>query len=398
MSGPVVVSLADYGVAPGGSADDTAALLAWSQAVAAAVAAGRGCVAYVPPGVYITAQTLNGLLDTGVVLQGAGVASSVIRLKNGAGVPLMQTVGFAANTGTKNPGPHQFAIQDITLDGNGPNNAAVGSWTVQIYGYGYTVRNANFLNGAQGNVYSEWGNDGAVASNFNIGIEAKWDCFRIGQAVGLASPQPCYGLWVKGPPNSMFSNGTIWTFSAEHASQGPSYGLLDDSGSSANQYSNIHVYGRHHFAIASTASGQFVGCQSEGASVANVAFCSYDCTWTGGTVYGTNGNGGTQPNEVGFMLGTPKGTLAATQDMIAGSPQGCAIQGVNLHAFTSPGAAFAGSNNNAGGNIINATVRAYSDSVYRGPLHVDDDIRIINAYGRGHVMKSPAYGTLIPHP
>ena len=399
-AGPIV-SLADHGAVGDGKTDDTSALMSWQDAVAGEAAAHGGAVAFVPPGTYLTTQTIDKLLDTGVLLKGCGEAASVIRLADNSNVPLMQTAGFQSNTGKTIAGPSQFGIESITLDGNGVANQATGTWTIQIYGYNYWVDHVTFMGGAAGNVYSEFNDPGVHA------MEAHWSNFRILDAIGLpASAGSCYGLWWRGPHDSQFQNGSISTLAAAQVGQGPSIAVLQDGQSSAEYFTNIHVWGRHHWGWVTLSPFDGLhcaNCVAEGALV-NVVVLSSGFTWTGGEVYGTNGAGGMvgQKNEVGFMIGAGTDEVSrarfASEPMIAAvakaksiNPYGLVIAGFRVWSFTPPGVAWQfpteTDGTDAGGNYIHGVVRAYADGLIGGYPSPTDDIVLVNEFGNATVVQ-----------
>jgi hypothetical protein len=104
-----------------GSSDDSAT---WTALMAAV--GSTPCVIYVPAGT----TTCDGdiiRVNLKQVLRGAGQGISFIKLKNSATSPrLVSTTDIGTLAGSmSNAGPYQFAIEDLTLEGNSANNTGI---------------------------------------------------------------------------------------------------------------------------------------------------------------------------------------------------------------------------------------------------------------------------------
>src|SRR3972149_4594783 len=117
------VDVRAYGAIGDGVTDDTAAIQAAIDAVAT-VGGGR---VLIPKGTWLSGALT---LKTGVILEGSGYASTVLKLKNNANTALLTTINFATFTGTNSwlvasAGiPWGYGLTDMQLDGNKANNTA----------------------------------------------------------------------------------------------------------------------------------------------------------------------------------------------------------------------------------------------------------------------------------
>lgn len=269
-----VVSVA----APTGvAATDTATIQA---AIDAANAAGGGAVR-LRAGRYI----VNGLLiRTGVRLSGAGEAVTTIQLANGANTDLITVPNFATLTGTNGSGGESgWAIADVTLDGNGSNQAGT-SWTLRVYASNYRIMNVEIVNGLTGNAYSEWGTAGGGD------MEAYWANFKIRTPQGSGA----VNLDFRGPHDSVFVTGEVVAGTS---------GLLQtgiwDHGNGGANYTGVHVWGYHQNGWVAEKESMAANCRSEGAQNINLLVRNGQVRWSG-KVYGTND---THTGEIGVQIG-----------------------------------------------------------------------------------------------
>ncbi len=288
MAGAIEVAslagVARYTGTGDGVTDDTAAIQAALDA-----AAISGGIVLLPPGTYLCSTLVIG---SKVTLCGSGVATTTIKLKSGTNADLLTSVGFADLTGTiTTNGISHFTICDLTLDGNKAGNTS--GWTFRVYGYCYRVNNVEFVNGASGGAWSEWG----VGGN---DMEAYWSNFKIREF------RSGCGLYWSGPHDSIFVNGVVQTLDSLITSGGTTaYGVylkgsnLGGGGAAGELFTNVHVWGRVHYGFYPFAANQtfYSNCVAEGAFRANLLLTS-GSAWSGGTIYGNNVSG-----ECGIQIG-----------------------------------------------------------------------------------------------
>jgi hypothetical protein len=352
--------------APSGIAStDTANVQA---ALNAANTAGGGVV-QLAAGIYSINATL--IIYSNTQLRGMGPNVSTLQLANGSNVDLLDTYNFNNLTGTQlnspTAGVQGFSIVNLTLDGNylGQTTGIANCWPLRIFGCTYFLENAIIKNGCSGGVWTEWSN----ASDPDI-MEAIWNNVHVIDYQGTSSPAATYGVYMAGPHDTIFSNVFINSLKSGHSWNGTVYGLYLTSPMTGLLATNIHVWGRHSYGINIASSSHWFGnCEIEGAFIANVNVAAGRITWIGGTVYGTNGNGGTQTAEVGFQIGST-GT----------SVYGSTIDGVLITQFTTGGYAF-NMVNESGGSIIKAFVIATVGSVLNGTPNGSDLLEILSNQG-----------------
>jgi hypothetical protein len=280
----------EYGAIGDGTTDDTAAI---TNAINAANTPSGGVV-FFPAGTYITGpQTIY----SNITYLGSGVGASIIQLKPGSNAALFKADQFDANTGTTNTGISKFAFRQLTLDGNKAGQTAK-SLGLQIYGYNYVVDSVWIQNCYGGGVYSEWNGPANP-------MEAYWSNFKIWNW----SQPGSIGLDWNGPHDSVFSNGIVATLDSSITVGGTTaygirlLGVIDSGHAGGEVFTNVHEWGRAHYGWYTSSQIFCSNCQGEGGIIANVVFDAPGCVWMGGTIYGTNGNSGTQPNEVGLQIG-----------------------------------------------------------------------------------------------
>ena len=285
------------------------------------------------PGTFLA----SGLIIKGdVVIRGAGIGATTLKLANSANVDLVVSESFLSLTGgTTRGGPENWAFIDITLDGNKANNTS--GWPLRVFGAAYRMSNVEVQNGASGGVFSEWGTGGTD-------MEAQWSNFRIHDCSGD-------GIDFRGPHDSQFVNGFLF--------KNTGTGFKTSGNATSEQLTNIHTWGEEqdhgfHFLVPAYTAN----CVAEGASVANVVLDCNSGTWYGGTVYGSDTGA-----EIGFKFGQT--TTARYWD----------IQGVRLARFSATGipVRFEAS----AGNRILATFDAFPSTpaaLYTGTPGTYDDI------------------------
>jgi hypothetical protein len=153
---------------------DTTAIQA-ALTAASGSAPGGGTVAF-PAGVCVTGS-LTFYSDENIV--GASFGGSVIMLASGTNQSMFVSNNFATLTGSNSTGGvHDWAIQNLQLDGNRGANTGSGIGTagavgnlIQVYGYEFTMNNVLLVNFPADGIYTEWSSSAGspVDSNGNYG-------------------------------------------------------------------------------------------------------------------------------------------------------------------------------------------------------------------------------------
>jgi hypothetical protein len=370
----VDLGAAKYG-AKGDGADDSIAIRAWRDDILATLDGGAsGVYATVPNGVFAfgPSVTLDILADN-VHLQGDSRGGSILRQLPRRNTDALTTRGYAAQAGPTSG----FSISDITVDGNAAQQSTA-TWCCRIRGFNYDIENVDLLNGGAGALSSEFVDTGVTKYS-----EARIHGLGCHEYLGVPGTQyPTYGILWAGPHDSQFSDVILSTLAAAQADSGSSYGFLQAKGASGEYLTNLHVWGRHHYGIWAdpVANGlHLANVVAEGAFMANAVLDSH-CTWAGGETFGTQGNGGQQPHEVGISLGIASGaphapTATGTTD---GFPcTNTIVQAVRSWNFAAPGVCVDFSHS-AGGNLLTALCTTEGSNaraaLYRGTPHDDDEV------------------------
>jgi hypothetical protein len=314
------------------------------------------------PNIYQINSTLTLYSNTVLNLNGG-----TLQLANGANTDLLITNGFYSLTATQasssSAGASHFRITNGVLDGNSSGQTAGinNCWPLRIFGCGYHLDNVNIINGNSGGVWSEW-----YSSSEPETMEAQWVSVNVSAYRGVYStqaPSTTYGVYFGGPHDSQLSNVIVESLEANHASNGAlTYGIYFDTEALGIINNNVHVWGRHTHGVYNTNSAFFSNCYVEGASTANIVMAT-DCVFTGGYVAGTNGNLGTQPNEVGFQIGTSSSSAHAWS-----------IMGSRCDSFVNPGYAIDFVNDGGGIAIFGPNVS--TTSIYTGSASSKSLLRV----------------------
>lgn len=365
--------------AKGDGSDDTAALRAWRADILAALDGGAtGVHALVPCGTFALGEPLPlDVLGDNVHLQGAGRGASVLTQLPKVNSDILQTRDYAGGQTASG-----FSLTDLTVDANGARQTQA-VWCAAVRGYNYDIESVDLVGGGAGALSSEWHDTTGTVKY----MEARIRGLGCREYLGLpgSSATPTYGILWAGPHDSQFSDVILSTLAAAQPGSGPSYGFVQAHGASGEYITNMHVWGRHHYGVWADPKAygiHLANVVAEGAFLAN-AVVSSATTWSGGEVYGTLGNGGTQPRETGISLGIASGAphapaLAGTTDGF-----GCAgtmIQAVRAYNFSAPGACidFTAS---GGGNVVSVVCAPGGDdpgaALYRGSPSAGDEVLLL---------------------
>ncbi len=104
---------------------------------------------------------MTGLIDlpSNVIIQGEGMENTTIKLEGTTATTLLQTTGFATDTGSNSQGQFSFGLRDLTLEGNrqaGDFNDSYGNG-VQLYGYNPLVERVRFRFFKGNGLWTEYG-------------------------------------------------------------------------------------------------------------------------------------------------------------------------------------------------------------------------------------------------
>lgn len=167
LSKLAVYQASSFGVSAS-SVDNSTAL---NAAIIAVNTAGGG-VLELPPGlINIGAQII---LYPLVWLRGQGMNSTVLRLNNNINNNALSGLGSVALFGTtSSAGIYDWALLNITIDGNRANQTAGSGHCLSVYGYRYTLQNVTLKNCASEGIHSDWG--GAGLPSIGIHMEAYWE-------------------------------------------------------------------------------------------------------------------------------------------------------------------------------------------------------------------------------
>jgi hypothetical protein len=364
---------AKYG-AKGDGADDSSAIRAWRNDIFAALDDGAsGVYATVPNGVFTFGPSVSlDILADNVHLQGDSRGGSILRQLPRRNTDALTTRGYSAREGPASG----FSISDITIDGNATQQSKA-TWCCRIRGFNYDIENVDLVNGGAGALSSEFVDTGVTKYS-----EARIHSLGCREYLGRPGTQdPTYGILWAGPHDSQFSDVILSTLAAAQADSGPSYGFVQAKGASGEYLANLHVWGRHHYGIWADplANGiHLANVVAEGAFLANAVFGS-SCSWAGGETYGTQGNNGGQPDEVGISLGIAEGAphappLGTTNGFLCTNT---IIQALRSWNFAAPGACVDFSHS-GGGNLLTVLCGTVGSdaaaALCRGTPQSDDEV------------------------
>jgi Pectate lyase superfamily protein len=362
----------DFGAVGDGLTDDT-------NAIAAAIsAASSGGKVLFPQGTYVTKTQL---LYSRVHLQGAGIETTILLLKNGTNGDLFQgsvngytsaLVNVAATNASGSAGGiYNWSLQDITLDGNKAGQSGGPAYCLRQYGFGFILLNVRMRNGYSGGMYSDWNGGGSSGAD---SMEAQIVNLKIHDCNGL-------GLEWAGPHDSHFVNVLSYANGSTNFHIGPNatavlmencHGFSPGSGVSACSFLIEGGY------------GQYCNCVSEGSDTCNTVILAGDIDWIGSHIFGIVGNVSLQKG--GLQLGqqTSQTPFAGSVYQSGGvstawQTSGCLIDG-NFNLNNSFAINFANETNNVirancyntDGNIIsgNANIQT-SFQIYMNGLAAD---------------------------
>lgn len=369
LTEPFVDVKRDFAAQGDGLTDDSAAI---ASAIAAAATNFGGGTVYFPPGTYLTGTQI---LQSKVHLRGSGVEATIIQLKPGANVDLLQgqsapaLINLGASYGSGNTGGiYNWSIENLTLDGNKANQTGGPSYCLRVYGYGYILRDLRVRNGYSGGVQSDWNGGASLASPADQ-MEAQYSNLKIHDNGGI-------GLDFGGPHDSQWTQMDIMLNAGHGVHLAPNATGL--------QIENVHVWG------CSTGIGavswlieaggcMFVNCVAEGSDAFNVVVLGNNLAWLGGHIFGPTGM---FSSSNGLQLGQSAGNTPypGMQNQSAGLTTAVQVSGCvcDTNLTNCAGATGAISFNNSGGdNHLKATIFQTSGSAIAGSPSAADNLWIV---------------------
>ncbi len=275
------INLADYCKIDGASDDSTG----FANAYTLASTLGMGL--YMPGGTLVKGN--DTLLSNVPIDLGGGT----IKLKNGANTDL-----FSAQTGSINLSAafgsgiigtlSNFSIKNGTLDGNKANQTSGTSYPLRFYGYKFTLRDLEIINGYSGPALIDWN------GNLAEGMEAVIDHVTFRDSNGI-------GLQIGGPHDSRLVNVLSFNNGSHNFHICPNAtGILSTN---SHGYLNPNTTGIVDWLVEANGC-QFENCVAEGSYVCNLAIIAAGCSWVGGNIYGSSPG---WTSVVGIQLGQRSG-------------------------------------------------------------------------------------------
>lgn len=334
--GNLVYDVKAYGALGDNATNDTAGI----QAAIDAANANGGGIVWFPPGTYLSNKLT---LYSKVSLHGASPEASIIKLLNTQNTALLTTNGFV--TTDASAGIYAFVIQDLSFDGNKANQTSnADSGLVQIYGYGFELRNVQIYAAEGVGLYSNWGTAGGAPGPNGIGMEAN---------LQTVSAHDCGtdGFYWNGPHDSVWSGCLAYNNGA--------IGYHIGARGNGVEAVNCHSWGssQTYAWYLEGSACHLVNCQGEGASINQVWIGASDTTIVGGNYYAAGGG------TTGIVLGAAVGGLH-----------------INTKVLNFTTAALALGANDAGGNMFVLTNYSLSGATISGTLHATS-VAIVAATG-----------------
>src|SRR6266704_2419119 len=275
------INLKDYCKIDGTSDDSIGFTTAYT------LASSLGMGLYMPGGTLVKGN--DTLLSNVPIDLGGGT----IKLKNGANTDLFSaqtgSINLSAAFGSGSVGTlSNFSIKNGTLDGNKANQTGGPSYPLRFYGYKFTLRDLEIINGYSGAALIDWN------GNLSESMEAVIDHVAFRDSNGI-------GLQMGGPHDSRFVNVTSFNNGSHNFHICPNAtGILPTN---SHGYLNPNTAGVVDWLVEANGC-QFVNCVAEGSYVCNLAIIAAGCSWVGGNIYGSSSN---WTNAVGIQLGQRSG-------------------------------------------------------------------------------------------
>lgn len=230
-------------------------------ALLAAKATG-GTVA-VPKGTFERTTTLK--IPSNVTLMGSGYNGTIIKLKNGANVNLLETEGAGAG------GAEKWRLFNITFDGNKANNV---TGNIYLDGRAYSI-DALFVYNLPGKL--EFDSTAAPLPEDDEAFVSNVRYMNCGEA-----------LIFKGPHDTIFTN-----ILSRRTGAGACVEALNVS-----SWVNLHTYGNTPLGIVAGAGTNFIDCQAEGTTSWKLKIIGAGVSWIGGRIF----SAGAEDAKLGILI------------------------------------------------------------------------------------------------
>lgn len=324
----VAIDVREHGALIDGITDDSVAIQAAIDA-----AAVSGGIVKIPAGTSIISTAM--ILKTNVVIEGAGVNLTTIKLSPNANCAAFETVDFSTlNAGNTAAGPHSFALRDMTIDGNKIYNAT--SFGLKIYGYGFELSRLRIIECDNNGIYSKWSTDvnhilpnDMMSTIYNVQVH---DCTGD-------------GIYWNGPHSSTFINTHVYKSSR---------GFVIETNGSNTRLIGCSTYGvGQSWGFYLNAPGtNLVSCLVQSAGTNDITggqiFIGANNVSIQGAHLNSNGAGVTSDNVRGIVIGnaTPVSGYGISVNIV-----GC-LAG-SIHLVNDNGGFIEGTVNQASGNVVN---------------------------------------------
>jgi hypothetical protein len=356
----VYYNVKQYGALGNGSNDDSSSI---ASAISAASAAGGGVV-FFPVGTYITG---NQTLVSNVILQGAGIGATTLKLKNGANTDLLSAqtssinLSAAANSGIVGS-LVSFSIRDMVLNGNKANQTAA-SYCLRFYGYNFLLQNVEVTNTYSDGALIDWNGGSFIGSGPEM--ESLIDTCKFHDCGGI-------GLRMGGPHDSRWNNTISFGNGSHNFHIAPNAnGIL---ATDCHGYDNPNTANVVDYLIEATGC-QFSNCVAEGSYHCDVVLLGNNTSWTGGNIY----NGASSSTAIGMQLGqqsgqTPySGQILQSAGVTTASQVGnCCIETM-FNGYVAASINFANETNNS----VSANIYQTSGTAISGTPSVNDYYNLV---------------------
>lgn len=262
-----------FGAKGDGETDDSKAI----QAAIDAASAKGGGVVFLPVGTYIIGTTL--ILKSNVILQGAGPAASVLKLKAGANTDVLKVESYESG------GQDSYQIRSLSINGNKANNTSGtgfksdGRRVILDDFWIYECKGDGLVHKRTANPTADGGEE-TLISNFRI-----WKCDGNGFVQSSSDTQIHSGFCIQNSKANLETTTTT---------------VITD----------VHCWQLAEYAFKLNGSTFLKGCTAEGASKAQVYCGNVTVQWQGGHVFDVS-----SPENVPGFLVTNSNTVLWTNDV-----------------------------------------------------------------------------------
>lgn len=343
------LSVKALGAVGDGVTDDTIAIRTANLLVKA-----TGGSLYFPAGRYVTQKVT---IYARVRYFGDGPGISVIILKAGETTNVLEGENFSTLTGTtSNNGPVQFAIENLTVDGNKANcpSALRG---IAIYGPEFFIFRVFVQDCVTDGIFLEWRGDSSSKLDKYVVLSEMF--------MGFCKIQSCggNGLWLFGGHDSLVVSVNTG-FCGGGAGSGTGGIRAENNGI---HFIHCHCYGTQQDYAWNLRGQSFCnGCVGEGARTAQLLVAFTEVNWRGGTLY--------FPGQSGAKAIAFSSSAATDYCFIEGvyiEKGGAAADFDNAIDFT----------NCDSGLVLKATVQQATANAYTGVVPADAVVEVVTMGG-----------------